>query len=111
MGFPEYKKDPAFAVPPVSAEHGRHRADFDGTGSHRQSHDKLVPGGGGPNGDYPWRGDLMINITVDNLLDATINGHHSIIEKMTVPWDLQVLHTLSSYDVRWHCDTPPAASG
>lgn len=97
--LPTYRNDADFAVPPRTKKTERHRADFDGTGSHRQSHVKLVPGGGEPNRDYPWRGDLTIDITVDNVLDGTINDRACTLEKMTVPWDLKVSYALSSYDV------------
>ena len=98
--YPDFKTGASFAVEPVTVKSETVQAtDFHGDGGYKQSQVKFVPGGGNRHEEYPWRGDLKIDVHVDDI-KAKLNGQEYILEKRkTVKWDLQVTYPLTSYEI------------
>ena len=55
-------------------------------------------GAGEQHRTHPWRGDVVVETKVSPTLDCTINGTDCTMSRRTLDWDLQVEHTLSSFE-------------
>lgn len=97
--YPDFKMGALLAVEPITARKETvQAADFNGKGGYTQSQVKFVPGGGKPHAKYPWRGDLKIDVHVDDI-KANLTGYEHILEKRKLKWDLQVTYVLTNYEI------------
>merc|ERR1712166_1618660 len=72
------------------------RTEHSATATHSRT--DVQAGAGKQHPKYPWRGDLVVVTTVSATMDCTINGTQCTMSRRALAWDLQVDHTLSSFE-------------